>query len=207
MKLGELLGMLGIGEEDIKPEYREKNVEDIIEKWLKLPEVVEDIERCHYLANWVRVIECVHELTTLIKRYGFRVEADVAPETTFHYHLTLVGTDKCCVCPIAKYRSSLGPEVYLTVLVNHDADVPLEWKDKYPFINEPMPTEFTWSPYVDIPKRVVDVYFTNTNKNDTAVNTRFYAKYDEMDFNKGKKLVKNFFEKFSRKIVELTLPG
>jgi len=153
---------------------------------------------------WPRIIAIVHDTTDLIDRMGFRVESDVAAGDTFSYVVDLTGTDDCCLCPEAKYWSGLNGEVLLTNTVNRFADVRSDWKNKKPFINEPMPTEPCWRWYVEIPKRTVEVSFEN--RGTVTTTARFFAEFDKMDFLKGKKLVEWAFEKIAKRWIDITMP-
>jgi len=162
-------------------------------KWRDVPTYLEDTRNFTIYAIWPEIIEALHHLSVFIKRFGYRLEADIPPEGTFTHEIDLTTTPYACVCPIAKFRSSLGGDVLLTSTLNRDArKVDSQWRNKHPWIDEPMPTSFQSPPvfYTYVPKVRVEEEMENTNTSDTATNTRFYAKFDRMNFHDSVPIVR-----------------
>jgi len=189
-----LAKILGISEEEARK---------LGDSWLNLADNVQCIKCFTIFQNWEQLINVVHDLTALIDRFGFKVEYDVPAGETKHHHTDLTDTDYCCMCPDSYQDCDLGGYMLLTNKVNDGADVQRKWQEKYPFIDEPMPSERQKAFYVEIPKRVVDVYFENTHDTDTG-HARFYAEFDRMDFEKGKKLVNWFYSEIAKEFIDIT---
>jgi len=162
---------------------------------------------------WYACLLAIYELSDIIKRYGFLVEADVGPQAQYTYTLNLEDTTKCCVCPKFVSVCDLGALGRLTNLVNKppiSGRIRKEWQNKYAARNTPLPTDLPHSlaqgwDYVIFPKRKVDLVFSNTHPTETA-HFVFYADYLEMDFDYGVYLIENVYVPMVERIRGIILP-
>lgn len=169
---------------------------------------------------WYSAFLKIYELekTERVGKYGFLVEADVAPGTSYVYNLDLTSTNSACICPKFVACCDLGVYGKLTNLVNESpVDAKLEekrpgWIDKYPAVNLPLPTDIPHSlhlgwDYVVFPKRKVQVTFTNDHPTQTA-HFVFYADYLEIEFDPyAIWLTENIYVPLVERLKQLILPG
>jgi len=138
---------------------------------------------------WYLCLRRLYETSEYINVYGFLVEADVSPSSSYTYSIDLTQTNVCCVCPKFTCASDLGGYVKLTNLVNEEpVDFKVRrWVNKYAARNRPMPDSIADSllygyDYVIFPKRKVKVTFNNTHSTETA-HCIFYADYMDNIYN------------------------
>jgi len=183
----------------------------LVQRLVKLGYDLESLFMITLNEYWYGCILSIYEMTDLIEKYGFLVEADVSPGTTFTYEINLVPTPKCCICPRFIVSADLGPYVKFTNLVNEPpVDVPELWQNKYAARNLPCPTDLPYSlhhgyDYVKFPKRKVKVQFTNTHPANTAYCV-FYADYLEISYDYGKALLEYVYKPIVDRLRELMFP-
>jgi len=181
-----------------KPEKAKDIVSEFIVEYLSIAEDVECIKNLLTMQTWYLCLRRIYETTDLIEIYGFLVEADVPPQSSYTYVVDLTGTKYCCVCPVYVAASDLGSYAKLTNVVNElPVDVQTEkWLNKYAARNRPLPTDIGnlthGEDYVTFPKRKVRVTFTNTHPSETA-HCVFYADYMQMELRYAQNYTENIY--------------
>jgi len=203
----ELAEVVAVGLE--KPEKARPAVDEFITEFFILSDNLDCIRLMTTTETWYLCLKRVYESTDKINVYGFLVEADVPPLSTYSYSIDLTQTNVCCVCPKFICSSDLGRYAKLTNLVNESpTDFKTKrWENKYAARNMPMPTEIGPSlqygfDYVVFPKRKVKVTFTNTHSTETAYCV-FFADYMEMNIDLALHYMVNIYDYMVDKLLEI----
>jgi len=203
----ELAEVVAVGLE--KPEKARESAEEFITEFFVLSDNVDCIRLMTTTEVWYLCLKRVYEITDKINIYGFLVEADVPPSSSYTYSIDLTQTNVCCVCPKFLCASDLGGYTKLTNLVNEaPTDFKTkEWENKYAARNRPMPSDMGPSllygdDYVVFPKRKVKVVFTNTHPTETA-HCIFYADYMEMNIDLALHYMKNIYSFMVKKLLDI----
>ena len=149
--------------------------------------------------TWYLCLRRLYESTEFIEIFGFLVEADVAPQSSYTYAIDLTSGKYCCVCPVFTCESDFGSYVKLTNLVNEAplAGFERKWQNKFAARNMPMPSSAPCLThgfdYVYFPKRKVKVIFSNTHNSETA-HCMFFADYMQMELSHALNYMVNIYE-------------
>lgn len=183
-----------------RPDRAGEIVREYFVEYFLLVDNVECLKNLLTNETWYLCLRRLYESTEYIEIFGFLVEADVAPSSSYTYSIDLTGTKYCCVCPVYSCSSDLGGYAKLTNLVNEAPTDVLtrEWENKYAARNRPMPTDIGPSlknayDYVVFPKRKVKVTFTNTHPTETA-HCIFYADYMQMELEDALNYMRNIYD-------------
>ena len=102
----ELAEVVAVGLE--KPEKARESAEEFITEFFVLSDNVDCIRLMTTTEVWYLCLKRVYEITDKINIYGFLVEADVPPSSSYTYSIDLTQTNVCCVCPKFLCASDLG---------------------------------------------------------------------------------------------------
>jgi hypothetical protein len=191
--------------------HTKKFVETLVDNLIETATGIENIILINISEYWYACLLKIYELSDMLSRYGFLVETDVSPSTTYTYNLSLVGTGVTCVCPKFVSCADLGARVKLTNVVNKDiTEVEMHWRNKYAARDTPLPTDIPHSlhegwDYVYFPKLKVQVKFKNTHTSETA-HCIFYADYLEINYDYAYTLIKRIYEPMVDQLKEIMLP-
>ena len=187
------------------PKPVENEWQETLNEMLK---VLKSLRHLSLASNWTLCLNALYSTTKYIEKYPIRIDTVVPAGGSFTYEVNLVGSEWCCLCYWCKFAAKLENDVILTVYVNEEpVDVPDEWRNKTPFVEEPCPPNVPEQPryYIEIPKRKFRVYVENENTS-TDSSFVFYTNYDRTNYEEiGLPLAKWWSEDVSECIEEILI--